>query len=86
MEVVTASCAVALTLCPEERLGFHKVVSERARQRDTHSHTPLPSFLGLAAQAPAGIRNGAFRNETRGERRERRERRVPFDIVIHKIC
>lgn len=43
---------------------------------------PLASFLGLARLAKAKIRNGAFSDEAQGGR----ERRVPFDIIIHEIC
>ena len=69
---MVASCAVALKLCSEEPLRFYKIVSEMARQRDTHPDMSLPSFLGLATQTRAGIKNVAFimRLEVDGEREE----------------
>lgn len=70
MRVMILSHTVVLKLCSKELLRFHKVVSERARQRDTHSYMPLPPFLGLARLAKAKVRNGAFSNEAQleGER------------------
>lgn len=82
MRVMIITCTVVLKLCSKELLRFHKVVSERARQRDTHSYMPLPPFLGLARLVKAKI-NGALSNEAQGGRRERG---IPFDIIIHEIC
>lgn len=69
---MVASCAVALKLCSKEPLRFYKIVSEMARQRDTHPDTSLPSFLELATQTRARIKNVAFimRQEVDGEREE----------------
>lgn len=58
-------------------------MSQKWPDRGTHTHIfSYPHSWGLAHKPyKARIRNGAFSNEIQGERRERR---VPFDIIIHR--
>lgn len=91
LEVMITFCAVVLKICFKEPSSFNRVVSEMARQRDTHPSSPLPFFLELATQARARIGSGAFSNKTQGGKRERRvsfenlPRKAPFSS-LEDLC